>query len=51
MQGSLLQTIAQDFVKSRNVVNLNDFANLPVGVLNISIFDGKSLHTARVSKQ
>jgi hypothetical protein len=51
MQGHLLQTVAQNFVKGRNVVNLSGFANLPVGVLNISIFDGKSLHTARVSKQ
>jgi len=51
MQGRLLQAVAQNFVKGRNVVNLSDFANLPVGVLNISIFDGESLHTARVSKQ
>jgi len=51
MQGRLLQTVAQNFVKGRNVVNLSDFARLPVGVLNISIFDGKSVYAARVSKQ
>jgi hypothetical protein len=51
MQGRLLQTIARNFVKGRNVINISDFARLPVGVLNISIFDGQSLYTARVSKQ
>jgi hypothetical protein len=51
MQGRLLQTIPVSFSKGRNVVNFNDFARLPVGVLNISVFDGKSVHTARVSKQ
>ncbi|MBX2892690.1 MAG: hypothetical protein KF734_17305 [Saprospiraceae bacterium] len=51
MQGRLLQTVAQSFVKGRNVISLSDFARLPVGVLNISVFDGESVHAVRVSKQ
>ena len=50
MQGRLLQTIAQDFVKGRNVINISDFARLPVGVLNISILDGKAVHSVRANK-
>jgi hypothetical protein len=51
IQGRLAETVPVSFSKGRNVVSLNDFARLPVGVLNISVFDGKSVHTARVSKQ
>ncbi len=51
MQGRLLQTIAQVFVQGRNVINISDFARLPIGVLNISILDSKSIHSVRVNKQ
>lgn len=51
LQGRLLQTVAQSFVKGRNVVNISNFERLPAGILHVSVFDGKSLHSARVSKQ
>ena len=51
LMGRMLLTISQDFTKGRNVIQISDFASLPVGMLNISIFDGDSVHTARVSKQ
>jgi hypothetical protein len=51
MQGRLLQVLSHRFVAGRNVIELDDFARLPVGVLNISIFDGESAHAARIHKQ
>jgi hypothetical protein len=51
IQGRLVQTIPANFSKGRNVFNINDFAQFPSGVLNISVFDGESVHAVRVSKQ
>jgi hypothetical protein len=51
IQGRLLQTVPVAFSKGRNVVGLHDFGRLPNGLLNISVFDGKSVHSARVDKQ
>ncbi len=50
MQGKLIHTIEQGFISGRNVVNISDFARLPMGVLNLSIFDGEKVHVARVEK-
>jgi hypothetical protein len=49
--GKLLEEISQRFEPGRNIVTLSDFARLPVGVLNISIFDGAENYSVRVVKQ
>lgn len=49
--GKLLEEISQRFEPGRNIITLSDFARLPVGVLNISIFDGAENHSVRVVKQ
>jgi hypothetical protein len=49
--GKLVQKISQQFEAGRNIITLSDFARLPVGVLNISIFDGTENHSVRIIKQ
>jgi len=50
LQGRLLRLLSYSFEIGRNVITLSDFAQLPVGVLNVAIFDGQAMHTTRVVK-
>ena len=50
LQGRFVKTIPYSFEAGRNVIALSDFVQLPLGVLNIAIFDGQETHTVRVVK-
>jgi hypothetical protein len=51
MQGRLLSSQRYGFTVGRNVIEIRNMAQLPSGMLNISIFDGRELHKIRVEKQ